>query len=69
MQLLCKMSDPVLLQILSDSLEEKRIIFRIDNAGINSLMPLPGVIEARILVDDRDMLAAQQVLSDLGENE
>jgi len=62
---LLKISDPVLLQILSDALESKNIIFRIENAGMNALMPLPVVMEARVLVAEEDRVAAELILRDL----
>jgi len=66
---LLKLSDPVSLQILSDALESKHIIFRIENAGMNALMPLPAVMDARVLVADDDVVAAKQVLHDLELNQ
>jgi len=62
---LLKISDPVLLQILSDALESKNIIFRVENAGMNALMPLPSVMDARVLVAEEDRVAAELVLRDL----
>jgi len=65
MVLLKKMNDQIGLQILCDLLESEGIAFRVDGAGMNSLMPLPGLIEARVLVNDFDMEAAKQVLSEM----
>jgi len=65
MQLLKKIADPVLLQILCDALGERGIGFRVDNAGMNALLPLPGVMDARVMVGDDDIKAARQVLADL----
>ncbi len=62
---LIKLSDPVTIQILSDALESQQIIFRIDNAGMKALMPLPTVMDARVLVAAEDKLAADQVVQDL----
>jgi len=62
---LLKISDPVLLQILTDALESKNIIFRVENAGMNALMPLPSVMDARVLVAEEDRVAAKLVLRDL----
>lgn len=62
---LIKLSDPVLLQILSDALVERNLLFRIDNAGMNALMPLPTVMDARVLVAEEDLKAAEQILHDL----
>ena len=67
MQLLKKIADPVLLQILCDALGERGIGFRVDNAGMNALLPLPGVMDARVMVVDEDIEAARQVLADLQE--
>jgi len=65
MQLLKKIADPVLLQILCDALEERGIGFRVDDAGMNALLPLPGVMDARVMVVEEDIEAARQVLDDL----
>ena len=65
MQLLRKIADPVLLQILCDALEERGIGFRVDDAGMNALLPLPGVMDARVMVVEEDIEAARQVLDDL----
>jgi len=62
---LIKLSDPVLLQMLSDALEEHEIFFRIDNAGMNALMPLPTVMDARVLVAEDGIESAKQILTEL----
>ena len=62
---LLKVSDQVLLQVISDALATRAIRFRVDNAGMQALMPLPGVRDARILVDEDDLTAAELVLKDL----
>lgn len=62
---LIKVSDLVLLQVISDALESRSIRFRIDNSGMNALMPLPTVMDARIVVDEDDLSAACLVLDDL----
>jgi len=62
---LLRISDPVSLQILTDMLESKQILFRVENAGMNALMPLPTVMDARVLVAEDDLVAAKQVLYDL----
>ncbi len=62
---LLKISDPVTLQILKDALESKNILFSVENAGMNTLMPLPTVMDARVLVDEDDQLAARQIVHDL----
>ncbi|MFQ5581769.1 MAG: putative signal transducing protein [Mariprofundaceae bacterium] len=65
MQLLKKIADPVLLQILCDALDERGINFRVENAGMNALLPLPGVMDAHVMVKDEDIQPARQVLDDL----
>ena len=65
MKLLARISDQVLLQVLSDALSERGIGFRVDNAGMNSLMPLPVVMDARVMVAEEEMSAAKLVLDDL----
>jgi hypothetical protein len=62
---LIRIADPVSLQILCDALAERLIVFRVDNAGMNALMPLPSVMDARILVEKRDLRAAELILNDL----
>jgi len=65
MRLLKRISDPVLLQILRDALEEKGIPLQVDNSGMNALLPVPGLMDARIMVEDEDIMAARRVLHDL----
>ena len=65
---LMKISDPVSLQILTDALELKNIVFRIENAGMNALMPLPAVMDARVLVAEEEKVAAEQIVQDLELN-
>ncbi len=62
---LIKISDPVLLQVISDALASRGIDFHINNAGMNALMPLPTVMDARLLVAEDDKFAAEQILHDL----
>lgn len=69
MQLLKKVNDQMTLQILSDLLESGGIAFRIEGAGMNALMPLPGVIEARVMVDVHDYEAACALLAELDKEE
>lgn len=69
MQLLKKVSDQVTLQILTDLLESGDIAYRVEGAGMNSLMPLPGVIEARVLVDVHDYEAACALLEEMDSGE
>lgn len=65
MQLLKRVNDQITLQILSDLLESAGIDFRIDGAGMNALMPLPGIIEARVMVDVHDYEAACLLLAEI----
>jgi len=65
MQLLVKLIDMVALQILCDTLDERGIEYRVDDAGMRALMPLPGITDARVMVHGADMEAAEQVLRDL----
>ena len=62
---LIRIADPVSLQILCDALTERSIVFRVDNAGMNALMPLPIVMDARILVEESDVNAAELIVRDL----
>lgn len=62
---LTRISDPVLLQVVSDALASREIDFHINNAGMNALMPLPTVMDACVLVAEHDMRAAEQILHDL----
>jgi len=62
---LIRISDPVLLQVISDALASRGIDFHINNAGMNALMPLPTVMDACVLVAEDDKLAAEQILHDL----
>ena len=65
MKLLKKVNDQISLQILCDLLDSGGIAFRVEGAGMNSLMPLPGLIEARVLVDEQDMETALGLLADI----
>ena len=65
MRLLTK-SDPVNLQILCDALEERHIRFSVEHAGIHALLPLPGVMDVHVMVDEDDADAAMRILNDLG---
>jgi len=62
---LLTLSDPVSLQVLCDALSERGIGFRVDNAGMHALMPLPDVMDIRVFVEAEDMAAAQRVVDDL----
>jgi len=65
MQLLKKVHDQLELRIICDLLESGGFEYRVDGAGINALMPLPGVIEARIMVADNDFEMAEALLADM----
>ncbi len=62
---LLRLSDPVLLQVLADALTDRAIDFRIENAGMNALLPLPSVMDARVLVAGADLVAAERIVRDL----
>jgi len=62
---LIRITDPVTLQITCDVLEEKNIVFSVENGGMNALMPVPGLMFARLLVGEKDESAARQIISDL----
>jgi len=65
MKLLKKIADPVSSQVLFDALKARGIPFQVDNAGMNALLPVPGLMDARIMVEDEDLAAAKRVLQDL----
>ncbi len=65
MKLLKKVGDPVTLQVLCDALRERGIFFQVDNTGMNALLPVPGLMDARVMVEDEDMSAAELVLADI----
>lgn len=69
MKLLKKADNPVALQALCDALSDQGIGFRVDGAGMSSLMPLTGLFDARIMVEEQDEAAALAVLRDLGMND
>ena len=66
MKLLKKVGNPVELQVLCDALESRGVSFHVDNAGMNALMPVPGLFDARVMVEEGDMSVARQILTDLG---
>ncbi|MDX8390041.1 MAG: DUF2007 domain-containing protein [Mariprofundaceae bacterium] len=65
MMTLAKINDPLLAQIACDALASQGIKFHIEHAGMSALLPLPTVIEARIMVNMQDEEAALQVMKDL----
>ena len=65
MKLLAKLTDPVALQVLIDALAERGIDFRVEDAGMRALLPLPGIFDARVMVAEADEAAAQRILDDL----
>ncbi len=65
MRVLKEISDPVALQVLCDALDERGVEYRVDDAGMRALLPLPGITDARVLVHGADMAAAERVLNDL----
>jgi len=62
---LIRIADPVSLQIACDALDEKNIAFTVENAGMNALMPLPDLMDARLLVAADDAESARQIIVDL----
>jgi len=60
-----RIDDPIFLQVLCDALDERGIRFRVDNAGMHALMPLPVVMDARLLVEEAQLTEAEEVLRDL----
>jgi len=66
MECVAKLADPVALQVLADALEAAGVGFRIEDAGMRALLPLPGVMDARVMVEDAGVPAARRVLRDLG---
>lgn len=66
MRLLKELTDPVTLQVLTDALQERGVPYHVDGAGMRALLPLPGLTDARVMVEDEDMTAAMRVLHDLG---
>ena len=62
---LIRIADPVSLQIACDALEDNNIAFTVENAGMNELMPLPELMDARLLVAADDEAAARQIIVDL----
>ncbi len=69
MECVAKLADPVALQVLADALEAAGVNFRIEDAGMRALLPLPGVVDARVMVEDEDAELARRVLRDLGMDE
>lgn len=66
MQMLIRMNDTVSLQVLGAALSDFGIAYRVDNAGMHALMPLPDIMDMRIFVNDADLDAARRIVCDLG---
>ncbi len=66
MQMLIRLNDAISLQILGDALDDLGINYRVDNAGMHALMPLPDVMDMRVFVDAADLDMARQLVRDLG---
>jgi len=64
--MLIRLNDAVRLHALTDALDDLAIDYRVDNAGMHALMPLPDVMDMRIFVSDESLDAAQQAVRDLG---
>jgi hypothetical protein len=65
MVLLKRINDQLQLQILCDALMDRGIVYQVDNQGINALMPVPGLFDARLMVAEADLVEARQVLVDI----
>jgi len=64
-ELLRRISDPVELQVLCDALRARGIAYNVDHAGMHDLMPLPNVMDVRLMVEAEDLTAARNILTDL----
>jgi len=64
-ELLTRINDPVRLQVLCDALRARGIAYSVDHAGMHALMPLPDVMDVRLMVEAQDMAAARRVLADV----
>ena len=60
-----RVNDPVELQVLCNALRARGIAYSVDHAGMHGLMPLPDIMDVRLMVEAEDMTAARQVLTDL----
>jgi len=65
MVLLKRINDQLQLRILCDALMDRGIVYQVDNQGINALMPVPGLFDARLMVAEDDLAQARQVLVDI----
>lgn len=63
MLLLVEMDNHVLLQILCDALDDRRVVYNVENVAVSRMFP--GMTEARVLVEERDYDAARRILRDL----
>jgi Putative prokaryotic signal transducing protein len=66
MQMLIRLNDTVSLQALADALSDFGIAYRVDNAGMHALMPLPDIMDMRVFVDAAALDAARRIVRDLG---
>lgn len=66
MQMLIRLNDTVSMQALSDALRDFGIDYRVDNAGMHALLPLPDVMDMRIFVHTADLDEARRIVRDLG---
>ena len=66
MRELVRLSNAVDVQALADALRERGIAFRVDNAGMHALLPLPDVMDMRVFVAEEDFSAARRIVEDLG---
>ena len=65
MRELVRLSNAVDVQALTDALRERGIAFRVDNAGMHALLPLPDVMDMRVFVGEEDFSAARRIVMDL----
>lgn len=59
-----RIADPLMLQIISDAMRARGVIFRVEQQGVSAMMPL--ILEARIIVNEEDLQEAAMVLADHG---
>lgn len=57
--------DALLLDLVCAELAARGIVFRVEGQAMNALMPIGEMFAPRLLVDDTDVAAAEQVVADL----
>jgi len=53
------------MQVVCDALQAHGVEYQVGNAGMHALMPLPDIMDMRVMVEEDDMEAARQVLADM----